>query len=289
MIGRKRAVAVAGIATTCAVGALLAVVIAGGSASTAPDGTASSRYLVARRVLELNGERYWAMRRRAVKAYVTGIVHACGGVLRYAPPIRGNQRFERQGSTLVLAPQAILFSDAADGVEQAMRMPDAAAIERFTREVRGLRWTRAAVTELVQTLGETEEAQLEREAPELCRDARKWAASGYKALATQTSLAAERLAGLEASLTRALAQEHCVSPYPGRAVLQILEQVMSSGQKRTAQEVSRLEARVAGKEAAILDTAVVQIEEALGGRLRAHGGEVRPRSVVPPCVAVPRS
>jgi hypothetical protein len=185
----------------CAVAALLAVVITGGSARMARDGAATNIYLAARRVVEAHMERFWATRRGAVKTYVAGIAHTCGGALRHAPPITGNRSYELQGSKLVLSPWAILFFDTTGGVEQAMRLPaDAAAVGRFARQVRGLRWTDPAVTELVRTLGETEEAQLEREAPELCRDARAWAASGYKSLAAQTSRAAERLAGLEASL-----------------------------------------------------------------------------------------
>jgi hypothetical protein len=290
MSGRKRVAVLAGFATTCAVAVMLAVTITGGSARTVRDGAATNVYLAARRVVEAKIERLWAKRSSAVSTYVSGIVDTCGGALRHAPPITGNGSYELQGSKLRLSPRAILFFDATGGVEQAMRLPaDAAAVLSFTREVRGLRWTDAGVTELVRTFGETEEAQLKQEAPELCRGVREWVASGYKSLAPQTSRAAERAAGLEATLTRALAKEHCVSPYPGRAVLHVLEQIMSSGQRMTAREISRLEARVAGKEAAILDSAVAQIERALGGRLRAHGGDVRPLSVVPPCIAVPRT
>jgi hypothetical protein len=260
-----------------------------GSARTA-DGAATNSYLAARRVFEVDGERFWATRRSVVKTYVAGIVHTCGKALEHAPPITGNRFYELQGSELVLSPRAILFSEATGGVEQTMRLPaDAAAVGRFARQVKGLRWTDPAVTELVRTLGETDEAQLEREAPELCRDARAWEASGYKSFAAETSRAGERLAALEAALIRALAREDCVGPYPGRAVLHVLEQSMSSGQRRTAQEISRAEARVAGRDAAIVDSAVAQIEHALGARLRAHGGEGRPPSVVPPCIVAPRT
>jgi hypothetical protein len=289
MISRKRVAVLAGIATAFAVGALLVVLIAGGSARTAPGVVATNSYLAARRVLEMQMERWSAKRSSVVKAYVAGIAYKCGGALRHAPPVGGSRRFVRQGSTLVLSPREILFSDATSSIELAMRLPDAVAVGRFTRKARSLRWTDPAVTELVHTLGETEEAQLEQEEPALCHDVRAWAATGYKSLAAQTSRTAERLAGLEVTLTRALAKERCVGPYLGRAVLHVLEQTMSSGQRMTAQEISRLEARVAVNGAAVLDNAVAQIEHALGGRLLIHGGAVRPPREVPPCVKVPRA
>jgi hypothetical protein len=289
MSHRKLTALLAGITTTCAVGVLLAVLIDGGSATTAPDREATKNYLAARRALETHVARSPAVHRSAAKTYVAGIANMCGGVLKHAPPITGQRRYMHEGSTIVLRPQAVLFSDAASGVEQAARRLDEVAIRRFTREVRGLRWSDSVLTKLVHTLGEIEDAQLEQETPELCRNARTWVASGYKSLAAGTSRTAERLAGLKESLNRALAKEGCVNPYPGRAVLHVLEQTMSSGQSGTAQELSRLEARANAKNEAIVDSAVARIEEVLGSRLHVHSQQVRPVGVLSPCIPVPRT
>lgn len=291
MSHRKRVTVLVGIATTCAVGALLAVLIDGGSARTAGDLAATKAYLAARRVLVTNIERSRVERGSAVKAYVAGIASTCEGVLRGAPPpIKGNRRFYiHKGSTLVLAPQAILFSDATVGVKQAMQPAEAAAVKEFTREVRGLHWTDSLLTRLVHALADVENARLEQEAPELCRDARAWAASGYKIIAARTSRTAERLAAAEEVLMQTLADGGCTGPYPGRAVLHVLERTTSHGERRTAEELSRLEGRLDARNAEAVQTAVTRIEKVLGSQLLSQSGKGHPVSVVPPCNAVPRS
>src|SRR5580700_4559094 len=206
MNSRKRIALLAGIATVCAVGALLAVLIDGGSAKTPREPAATLSYVAARQTLLTTIERSRANQTTAVKAYVTGIASTCAGALRGAPPpTTGKGRFYvRKGSTLVLAPQAILFADATVGVERAMQPAEAAAVSEFTREVRGLRWTDSALTRLVHALANVEDARLQQETPELCRDARAWAASGYRNLAARTSRAAERLAATREVLMQAL-------------------------------------------------------------------------------------
>jgi hypothetical protein len=142
MSRRKRTALLVGIATVFAVGALLAVLIHGSSATTAQDTAATKSYLAARRTLETNIEQSRAEHASAVKTYVAGIASTCAGALRGAPPITGKRRFYiRKGSTLVLAPRAILFSDASVGVEQTMQLAEVTAIREFTREVKGLRRT----------------------------------------------------------------------------------------------------------------------------------------------------
>jgi hypothetical protein len=299
MNSRKRTALLAGIATVCAVGALLAVLIDGGPARTSRDPAATLSYLAARQTLLTNIKRSRANQTSAVKAYVAGIASTCAGALRGTPPpITGKRRFYvRKGSTLVLAPRAILFSDATAGVKRAMQPAETAAVREFIREVRHLRWSDSALTKLVHALADVEDAQLEQEAPaqleqetpELCRDARAWAASGYKIIAARTSRTAERVAAAEEVLMQALAAGGCTGPYPGRAVLHVLERTMSRGERRTAEELSRLEGRLHAQNAETLQTAVVQIEKVLGSRLLSKNGEVRPVSVVPPCVPAPRT
>jgi hypothetical protein len=291
MSRHKRTALLAGIATVCAVGTLLAVLIAGGSARTARDPAATKTYLAARRTLETNVERSRVEHTSAVKTYVAGIASTCAGALRGAPPpITGKRRFYvRKGSTLVLAPRAILFLDAAVGVEQRMQLAETAAIREFTREVRGLRWTDSVLTKLVHALADAEDARLEQEMPELCRDANAWAASRYKLISAHTSRTAERLRAAQEVLRQALANGGCTSPYPGRSVLHVLERTTSRGQRRKAEELSRLEGRLDARNAEAVQTAVAQIEKVLGSRLLSENGKVRAVSVVPPCVAVPRT
>ncbi len=287
MSRRKRTVVLAGITTVCAVGALLAVLIDGGSARTAREPTMT--YLTARRTLETHAARSRATQANAVKAYIAGIALTCGGVLRGAPPITGKRRFYvRKGSTLVLAPRAILFSDAAVGVKRAMQPAETAAISDFTREVKSLRWGDSVVTKLVHAFADVEDARLEQEAPELCRDARAWAASGYKVIAARTSRSAERLGAAQEVLMQALADGGCTGPYPGRAVLHVLERGTSRGERRTAEEISRSEARVARENAALVDNAVARLERELGTRLQL-APKVRPAGEVPACIVVPRN
>jgi hypothetical protein len=275
--------------TTCAVGVLLAVLIGGGSAATALDRAATKNYLVARRALESHVEQSRTGRVRAVKTYVTTIANTCAGVLKGAPQIVKRKRYVREGSTLVLAPQTVLLSDAAGGIERALRLTAASAIRDFTRGVRGLRWSNALLIKLVDALADDEDAQLEQEAPELCRDARIWTASGYRSLAVQTSRNGEYLATRREVLTRELSKEGCVSPYPGRAVLHVLEQTMSSDQKQTARALSQLETRVAVTSAAIVRSAVAELEKILGGRLQAGRGQTRAAPGGPLCIAVART
>jgi hypothetical protein len=290
MSPRKRTALLAGIATLFATGGLLAVLIDGGSARAARDLAATNSYLAARRTLETNIERLRAEHASAIKRYVAGIAATCAGALTSAPPpSTGKRRFYlRKGSTRVLAPRAILFLDATVGVEQTMRLTEAAAIREFTREVRGLRWTNGGSRKLVHALADVEGAQLERGAPELCRDAYAWAASGFRSIAVRTSRTAKRLAAQEA-LMQALAKEGCISPYPGRAVLHVLERTMSRGERRTAEDLSRLEGRLTARNAEVIQTALVQIERVLGSRLLSKNGKSRQVGVVPACVAVPRT
>jgi hypothetical protein len=224
----------------------------------------------------------------AVARYVAGIASTCAGALRYAPPITGKRRYVRKGSTLVLDPRTILFFDATGGVEQTMQLADATAIREFTHEVTGLRWADPAVTELVHALADTEDAELEREAPELCPDAHAWAASGYKSIPVHTSRAAERLAAAQEALARELARHGCVSPFPGPAVLHVLEQAGSHGQRTIAEEISRVEARLAAENATIVRNAVAQIEKVLGTGLQGERGKRRAVGGVPTCVVVGR-
>jgi hypothetical protein len=289
----KRASLLGGLAAVCVVGVVFVLLIDGGSATTARDSAATNSYLAARRTLQANSERSRVERTSAVKAYVAGIVSTCAGTLRGAPPpITGKRRFTvRKGSTVEIAPRVILFLDAAEGVEQRMRLAETAAIREFTREVRGLRWTDSVLTKLVHALADVEDAQLEQEAPEQCRDARAWAASGYKILASHGTRTTERLGTAKEALEQALTDGGCSSPFPGRAVLHMLERTMSRGQRRTAEELSRLEARITAENATIVDTAVAQIERALGARLGVapvERGKAIVADRVPACVAVPR-
>lgn len=291
MSRRKRTALLAGIATVCAVGALLAVLIDGGSARTARDQAATKTYLAARRTFQSNAEQSRATQTSEVKAYVAGIALTCAGVLRGAPPpITGKRRFYvHKGSTLVLAPRAILFLDAAGGVQRTMQPAETAAIREFTREVRGLRWSDSVLTKLVNAFADVEDGRLERETPEVCRDARAWAASGYKIIAAHTSRTAERLGAAQEVLMQALANGGCTSPYPGRAVLHVLERTMSRGERTMAEEISQSEARTTRENAALVDNAVAQVERVLGIRLQLAGPKVRPAKEVPACVAVPRT
>jgi len=271
-----------------AVGVLLTVFIAGGSATTARDRAATNEYLAIRGALVTHVEQSRTARGTAVATYVAGIASTCAGALKGAPPIRGKRRYVQKGSTLVLAPRTVLLLSAMGSVEQTMHLADAAAIREFIREARGLRWTDRVLTRLVHALADTEGAELEQEAPELCREAHAWAASGYKSIPVKTSRAAERRAAAEEVLTRELAKQHCVAPYPRRAVLHVLEQTMSHEQRTTAEEISRLEARVAVEDAPVVRDAVAQIERVLGTRLQVARGKTSPADGVPVCVAVRR-
>jgi hypothetical protein len=291
MSSRKRTALLAGIATVCAVAALLAVLVDGDSAKTARDPAATLSYLAARQTLLRSIEQSRANQTSAVKTYVTGIASTCAGSLRGAPPpITGKRRFYvRKGSTLVLAPRAILVSGATVGVERAMQPAEAAAVREFTREVRGLRWADSDLTRIVHAFADVEDARLEQETPELCRYARAWAASGYKIIAARTSRTAERLAAAQAFLMQALAKGGCMGPYPGRAVLHVLDQAMSRGERRTAEGLSHSEGRLDARNAETVQTAVVQIEKVLGSRLLSKNGKGHRVGVVPPCIAVPRT
>jgi hypothetical protein len=274
----------------CGVGALLMVLTNGGSAATAQDRLATNSYLTERQALIAHVAGSRDERESAIEAYVARIVTSCPGILKGAPPITGKQRFYvRKGSTLVLAPRSLLFSDATAGVERAMLPAETVATREFTHQVRGLHWADSVFTKLVHTFADVEGARLEREAPDLCRDARAWAASGYKIIAARTSHTAERLAATREVLMQELADRGCTGPYPGRAVLHVLGQTMSRDQRRTAEDLSRLEAQLDARNAEVVQTAVMQIEKALGSRLFLKNGKSHPVGIVPSCVAVPRT
>jgi hypothetical protein len=193
------------------------------------------------------------------------------------------------GSTLTLDPQAILFFDTTVAVERTMDLVDANAIKEFGRETKRLRWTDPALTTLVNALARVEDAPLEQETPELCRDAHAWAASAYRSLPARTSQAAERFGEAQEILSRELAKLDCVSPYPGRAVLHALEHGMSPEQRTAAEGLSRLEARLDAENGTIVNDALAQIEKVLGSRLSAENGTPRTVDAVPACVALPRT
>ncbi len=284
----KRASVLGGLAAVCVVGAVLALLIDGGSSTPARGSAPTSTYVKARRALATHIERSRSTRRTAVEAYVSGVAATCAGALKHAPPLRARPRYLREGSTLVLDPQAVLFSDAAGGIEQAMHRVDANATREFARETRGLRWTDPALTKLVHALADVEDAQLEQQMPELCRDARAWAASGYRSLAARTSHTAERFPAAEEVLTRELAKQGCVSRVPGRGVLHVLEEHLARGQRTAAEETSGLEARVVQEDVAMVNNAIARIEKVLGTRLNAKSATRGAGNVGPACVAVPR-
>ena len=255
--------------------------------ATARGQATTSSYLTARRALATQIERSQTARRRAVGTYAAEAAASCAGALKNAPG--GKPRYVSHGSTVVLDPQAILFSDATGGIERTMDLVDANAIREFTRETNGLRWTDPALTKLVSALAYVEDAQLERELPELCRDAGAWAASGYRYLEARTSYAAERFGEAREVLSRELAKRGCVSPYPGLAVLHVLEHGVSPRQRTTAEEISRLEARVDNETGTIVNDALAEIEKVLGGRLSAENGMPHTADAGPTCVALPRT
>lgn len=248
----------------CATGVLLAVVTDGGSSTIQRDRAVTNRYLAARRVFATHLERSQTERDSAVRAYVAGIASSCAGALRGAPPIMGKPGTVREGNTVALAPRALLFLDAAVGVKQRMQLVETAAISEFTREVRGLRWSDSVLTKLVHAFVDVEDGRLEQEAPKLCRDARAWAGSDYKILAAHTSRTAEGFGGAREVLMHALADGGCNGPYPGRAVLHVLERAASRGERRTAEELSHSEARTTRENAELIDNAIAQIERLLG-------------------------
>ena len=245
---------------------------------------ATSSYLTARRALATQIERSRTARRRAAGTYVAEAAASCAGALKNAP--RGKPGYVRHGSELMLDPQAILFLDATVGVERAMDVVDANAIKEFARETKGLRWTDPALTNLVNALAYVEGAPLE-EMPELCRDALAWAASGYSSLGARTSHAAERFGEAREVLSSGLAKEGCVGPYPGRAVLHVLERRVSPGKRKTAEELSRLEARVDHEDGTTVNDGLAQIEKVLGSRLSAENGTPHTVQAGPACDALP--
>jgi len=272
----------------CGGGLVLALLTDGGSATPVRSLGATGSYVIARRVLAEHMERSLTTRRNAAKGYVGGIAATCAGALKDAPPIKGGPRYGRKGSALVLDAQAVLFSDATGGIERTMDVVDANATRELAREARGLRWSDPMEAKLVAALAEVEDAQLELQIPKLCSDARAWAASGYRSIATRPNGAAERFAAAEGVLTQRLAEQGCVSPYPGRAVLHVLEQRVPGGQRTSAEETSRLEASIARENAATVNTAIAEIERILGTRLHAGNGRPRAGGAGPVCIAVPR-
>lgn len=87
----------------------------------------------------------------------------------------------------------------------------------------------------------------------------------------------------------ALADGGCNGPYPGRAVLHVLERATSRGERRTAEELSHSETRTTRENAELIDNAIAQIERLLGTRLQLVRRKVGPVKVVPACAAVPRT
>lgn len=285
----KRRYLLGGLATACGLAVLLVVLIDGGAATTAAhDQRVTNRYLATRRTLLTHFEQSRRRRSRSVEMYVARIISTCAGALSHAPERHEGPRYLRKGSTIVLQPRAILLSDATSGAVLAMRATDATAIGEFSRTAKGLRWTDAALTNLVHALAETEELQVALTAPDLCHDARTWAASGYRSIQPQTGGTAEHLAATEQVLTNDLVRQGCVGPYPGPALLHVLERTMSPTQQAMAQRVSRSEAAVAAHGAELVRNAVARIEGALGTSLQAARAKTRSRRIVSPCIAVPR-
>ncbi len=284
--GKRRALLM-GLAVACALGIGLSFVIGGSSAAPKRDRDATEGYLAARGVFAEQLERARTRRTAVVKAYVAEIAATCSAALRDAPTAREEEPYRQQGSKLVLAPRTALFLDATLGIEQTMRVSDGTAIKVFTRRVRGLRWADSDLTKLVQAFADAEDAQLEGEVPNLCEDARAWSASGFRAVPAHPSDNGERIAATRATLTRQLASAHCRSPYPGPAILHVLQRATPSANLRTAQEISAWEMRYAIREGLIVENALAQIENVLGTRLRMKSGTNRTSGRAPTCVDLP--
>jgi hypothetical protein len=139
--------------------------------ATANNVAATRAYLLARHRFLLSGQHYQQAGEAAVQSLVATVKNECPGVLAAAPESRAREDIR---------------AEIAEDVPLTLERPARNATLAFAITVQRLRWTNRKLTYYV-THAAREEAAKERVAlPDICTDAKAFAADGFKTAPTTT-------------------------------------------------------------------------------------------------------
>ena len=228
------------------------------------NGTSTEAYLNARYLFEQVSQIRLPESRVAVDELVAGVGAGCSGILHDAPlePRIVNER-HGESTTLRLSTRDLLLQEATASIEAALRRPRSMSTESFVHKVRPLRWSDHGVTNVVQSFANVEAARLRIETPNLCKDAKEWAASNFRKSPSGTTSPEPSVELVNQKLSDALMALGCAGS-PENAILQLLSTYNHDTKGLKSSQVQELEAKLRSREYTIIGSAVSQVEHTLG-------------------------
>jgi hypothetical protein len=181
--------------------------------------------------------------RRKTEALVSSVAAGCKGVLANAP--RGTDLRHLQ-TEAALTPLVVFFKT------------NRGAVRTFLHVIEGLRWTNPRVNRAVRAELNGTKWLYRVRMPDLCADARAWAATGYRQLSSGTTSFVDEF--LRALFIEVGSQQE--------APAQLVSRYEGPGARRLARRLQRLQTQLNGATSRILEPAAAAILRDLGVRKR---------------------
>jgi hypothetical protein len=210
-------------------------VIAASAQAGSGDANTTRAYLRADELLLRSTLRDVPAGAAALARFDASVNTECQGVLTGAPKVRVET--PRPGELRLGPRESLEFSlETLDAVSIVLEEPNRPPLRRFSRTISRLRWTSRSLTRLVRSNATAQLAQAETTPPNLCADAKAWAASGYKTLSPGT----ERFLKHQKAIEAVAAGQGEFLESPERAIVRRLRRFENASARRAARHVARL-------------------------------------------------
>jgi hypothetical protein len=208
------------------------------------DAAATRDYLRAEHADELAVAAAQGASRADLEARAGDIADECPGALAYAP------RDEAFG---------LLSEEIQIVVSFAGVAPERSALLRTSKAIGHLRWSNSRLTRLVHRLAAEERGDAMVVLPDVCAQISAWKSSAYVALPAS--------AGRFLAISEAIEADRYFGPSEEireAAILRMLEPYETPADRRTAEQVRRLEAQIDESSYSVLSAAAKKLGKALG-------------------------
>lgn len=266
----------ASVGLIATVGVLVAIACAGCSSGASQDPptraqtidySATSAYLGAREALIRSAAADLPAGRGPMAALIGDVRAACPSTLRGTPlsqPVPPVQSMS-PGQKQMRLKYGKLTRRIEEALEAAQQRRLETAVKRFAATVASIRWTDPRITDLVNTFIQIELQRLRAPQPDVCREIKKWVASGYRQLPAPLYVG-EPGGAIGRKWTRDVAALGCgkFSPANPREVLRALRLYQRPGAQPATRQIEVMEIRLSFEESYARANAARSLARALG-------------------------
>lgn len=210
----------------------------------ANDAAATRAYLRASDAYALDASAVLQEHVAALEARASEIAGECSSALTYAPR---DEAFAELSEEIVTV---VVYASAA---------PERSLLLRASKEIGHLRWSNSKLTRLVSLRAAEESGIATVALPDVCEEIAAWRASAYAELPRSASRFLARSEAIEAEVFVGPSEESRET-----AILRLLKPYESPVDRRIAERVERLEARLGRRFSSAISAVKAKLEDALG-------------------------